>query len=76
MYYLYQVTQNMYIYYVISTQLFNSFRYLRSVAYRQYIQLVYGFLGKRRIPLPPCAYNAIWSKFERKEFEGYDEDEQ
>ncbi|XP_028418667.1 uncharacterized protein LOC114544290 [Dendronephthya gigantea] len=34
-------------------------RYLRSVAYRQYIQLVYGYLGKRRIPLPACAYHPL-----------------
>ena len=38
-------------------------RYFRSVAYRQYIRLVYGYLGKRRIPLPACANYAIRMQF-------------
>ncbi len=51
-------------------------RYFRSVAYRQYIQLVYGYLGKRRIPLPACAYYAIRRKFGGKDFQGHDDDEE
>ena len=51
-------------------------RYYRSVAYRQYIQLVYDCLGKRRIPLPACAYYAVRSKFGGKDFQGYDDDEE
>ncbi|XP_028394543.1 uncharacterized protein LOC114518750 [Dendronephthya gigantea] len=33
--------------------------YLQSIAYREFSQLVYGILGRLRIPLPACAYNAI-----------------
>lgn len=33
--------------------------YLRSVAYREFSRLVYGFLGNKRIALPGCAYTAI-----------------
>ena len=32
---------------------------MRAVAYRQFSRLVYGFLGKKRIPLPACAYTII-----------------
>ena len=48
-------------------------RYLRSVAFKQY---VYNFLGKRRICLPACDYDTIWSKFGGKEFQSYDDDEE
>lgn len=34
-------------------------RLMRAVAYRQFSWLVYGFLGKKRIPLPACAYTII-----------------
>ena len=34
-------------------------RFLRSVAYREFIRMVYGILGKRRVPLPACAYHQI-----------------
>jgi len=38
--------------------------------------MVYGFLGKKRIPLPACAYTAIRQKFKTdKEFTGFDLDE-
>ncbi|XP_029183407.2 uncharacterized protein LOC114951365 [Acropora millepora] len=37
--------------------------YLRSIAYREFCRLVYGFLGKRRIPLPACAYTSIRKQF-------------
>ncbi|CAH3133396.1 unnamed protein product [Porites lobata] len=33
--------------------------YFRSIAYREFSRLVYGFLGNKRIPLPACAYTAI-----------------
>ena len=42
-------------------------RFMRSVAYREFIHLVYGRVGKNRIPLPACAYHAIRSKFLSKE---------
>ena len=44
-------------------------RYLRSVAYREFSRLVYGFLGKKRIPLPSCAYTAIRKTFPVQEDE-------
>ena len=37
------------------------------MAYREFIHLVYGRVGKNRIPLPACAYHAIRSKFQKKE---------
>ena len=47
---------------------------LRNVAYQQYIQLVYDFLGKRRrMRLLARDYDAIRGKFEGNEFEGYDD---
>jgi hypothetical protein len=51
------------------------YRYFRSVAYREYIQLVYGYLGKRRIPLPACAYNAIRQRFDGKVFKGFEDED-
>jgi hypothetical protein len=35
---------------------------------------VYGHLGKRRIPLPACAYHAIRDKFGGKDFVGYEDE--
>ncbi|KAK3750113.1 hypothetical protein QZH41_009125 [Actinostola sp. cb2023] len=50
--------------------------FLRSIAYREFSRMVYGFLGKKRIPLPACAYTAIRQKFKTdKEFTGFDLDE-
>ena len=46
-------------------------RYLRSIAYREFSRLVYGFMGKRRIPLPSCAYNAICNAFPPQEDETF-----
>ena len=40
---------------------------MRSVAYREFIYFVYGYIGKTRIPLPACAYDAIRRKFQKKE---------
>ncbi|XP_015766905.1 PREDICTED: uncharacterized protein LOC107345686 [Acropora digitifera] len=42
-------------------------RYLRAVAYREFSRLVYGYLGKRRVPLPACAYTAIRETFPTEE---------
>ena len=51
------------------------YRYLRSVAYREFTQLVHGYLGRKRIPLPACAYHSITTRFPGKDFQGYDDDE-
>jgi hypothetical protein len=37
--------------------------------------LVYGYLGKRRIPLPACAYNAIRQRFDGKVFKGFEDED-
>ena len=42
---------------------FPFFRFLRSVSFREFIRLVYGFLGSKRMPLPACAYAAIRQQF-------------
>ena len=39
------------------------FSFLRSVAYREFTRMVYGPLGKKRIPLPACAYTRIRTVF-------------
>ncbi|CAB4007868.1 Hypothetical predicted protein, partial [Paramuricea clavata] len=41
-----------------------------------YILLVYGYLGKRRIPLPACAYHAIRHAFGGKDFKGLEDDKE
>ena len=48
-------------------------RFLRSIAYREFSQLVHGYLGNRRIPLPACAYHAIRKTFlsEQEALTGY-----
>ena len=52
---------------------------MRSVAYREFIHLVYDHLGGMRIPLPACAYHAIRTKYPAKEknesFVGFQDDE-
>lgn len=52
-------------------------RFLKSVAYREFCRLVYGTLGKVRIPLPSCAYNSIRLKFkvEGEHMTGFEEDD-
>lgn len=53
--------------------------FLRSVSYREFSRLVYGFLGNKRIPLPACAYAAIRKEFpcaKDEEFTGFDLDEE
>eukprot|EP00794_Sanderia_malayensis_P011506 gene11506-biopygen9179 len=48
--------------------------YLRAVSYREFTRLVHGILGKKRIPLPACAYFAIRKKFPTdKEFTGFED---
>ena len=54
------VDKSVFIYLSIPGMLF---RYLRAVAYREFSRLVYGYLGKKRIPLPACAYAAIRKAF-------------
>ncbi|KXJ19561.1 uncharacterized protein LOC110254532 [Exaiptasia diaphana] len=52
--------------------------FMRSVAYREFIHLVYDRVGKNRIPLPACAYHSIRKKFQAKDgenFTGFQEDE-
>ena len=50
-------------------------KFLRSVSYREFTSLVYGTIGKRRVPLPACAYHAIRNKFkENYIFTGYVDD--
>ena len=52
-------------------------RFLRGVAYREFTQLLHGFLGGKRIPLPACAYHAIRTELseENKEFVGFEDNE-
>ena len=48
------------------------------MAYREFTRMVYGVIGKKRIPLPACAYNAIRKTFPLAEgelFSGFEEDE-
>lgn len=58
---------------------FFPFSFLRSVAYREFIRMVYGILGKRRVPLPACAYHQIRKTFPVGEGElhiGFEVDEE
>ena len=55
------------------------FSFLRSISYREFSRLVYGFLGNKRIPLPACAYTAIRKAFPCDKddgFTGFDLDEE
>ena len=55
------------------------FSFLRSVAYREFIRMVYGILGNRRVPLPACAYHEIRTKFPAttdESFTGFEMDEE
>ena len=47
-------------------------RFLRGVAYREFMQLVHGFLGGKRIPLP--AIRTELSE-ENEEFVGFEDNE-
>lgn len=65
--------------YIIShVNFFYPFRFLRSVAYRQFVRLVWEFVGKsNRLPLPCCVYNAIRSAFPTADhqYHGYEEED-
>jgi len=55
------------------------YSYLRSIAYREFSHLVYGYLGRKRIPLPACAYTKIRKEFpaaDKESFTGFDLDEE
>ena len=50
--------------YANSKLCFNIFRKLRYIGYRQYVRLIYGFLGRDiRLPLPSCVLSAIRRKW-------------
>lgn len=51
--------------------------FLRVASYREFTQLVHGYLGFRRIPLPACAYHVIRKELsaEGASFTGYEEDD-
>lgn len=49
------------------------------MAYRMFTRMVYGVIGKTRIPLPACAYHAIRKKFpitKDESFTGFEMDEE
>ncbi|PFX21922.1 hypothetical protein AWC38_SpisGene13591 [Stylophora pistillata] len=52
--------------------------FLRAVAYRQFVRLVWEYVGaSNRLPLPCCVYNRIRKTFpmaEKSEYKGYEED--
>lgn len=52
-------------------------RFLRSVAYREFIFMIHGYLGEERRPLPACSYNAIRAQFndEQEQFRGFEDNE-
>jgi len=53
-------------------------RFLQSVAYRQFIRLVWEYLGaSNRLPLPCCVYNSIRKTFptETEGYQGYEEED-
>ncbi|XP_074621044.1 uncharacterized protein LOC141879670 [Acropora palmata] len=52
--------------------------FMQSVAYRQFVRLVYAYVGaSRRVPLPNCVYNSIREAFPNvdSEYKGYEEEE-
>ena len=67
------------IVYIMSyVNLFYPYRFLRSVAYRQFVRLVWEYVGKsNRLPLPCCVYNAIRSAFPtaQDQYHGYEEED-
>ncbi|XP_048576391.1 uncharacterized protein LOC125558932 [Nematostella vectensis] len=51
--------------------------FLRSVAYRQYVRLVYECVGwSKRASLPSCVYNKIREAFPSETFHGFEEDKE
>ena len=54
------------------------FRFMQSVAYRQFVRRVYAYVGaSRRIPLLNCVYNSIREAFPNvdSECKGYEGEE-
>ncbi|XP_022791782.1 uncharacterized protein LOC111331022 [Stylophora pistillata] len=52
--------------------------FMQSVAYHQFVRLVYEYVGaSRRVPLPNCVYNSIREAFPNvdSEYKGYEEEE-
>ena len=49
-------------------------RFLQCVAYRNFTWLIHGILGKKRIPLPACAYHQIRKKFPSETLVGYEDE--
>ena len=64
------------MYTAIPTLFLFFFRFLQAISYREFSQMVYGILGRLRIPLPACVYQAIRTKFRENSnvFTGFDED--
>ncbi|KAK3727223.1 hypothetical protein QZH41_020360 [Actinostola sp. cb2023] len=53
--------------------------YFRSIAYRQFVRLVWEYIGAgKRVPLPCCVYNKIREKFRDTDdiYTGYEEDDE
>jgi len=48
---------------ILFTLFFCSYSYLRSISYREFCRLVYGFMGNKQIPLLECPYTAIRKQF-------------
>ena len=66
------------VYIKSNVNFFYPYRFLRSVAYRQFVRLVWEYVGKsNRLPLPCCVYNALRSAFPTAEhqYHGYKEEE-
>ena len=50
---------------------------MRSVAYRQFVRLVWQYVGiSKRIPLPCCVYNSLRKKFpsNTEHFKGFEDE--
>lgn len=66
------------VYMIFYVYFFYPCRFLRFVAYRQFVRLVWEFVGKsNRLPLPCCVYNAMRSAFPTAEhqYHGYEEED-
>ena len=59
---------------------FDNYRFIRSVAYLEFIHLVYNHVGRNIIPLPACANHKNRAKFQPKDttecFVGFQEEEE
>ena len=59
--------------------LYIGYRFLRSVAYRQFVYPVWEYVGASKwLPLPWCMYNAICAAFptDAEQYHGYEEEEE